>query len=142
MQSNFDKDHFPSEGSTDRSHPIIYIDKSEIREGKYEEIKRSVKNLVEFVKENVPQLIYYSFFFNEKHTQMTVISVHPNSESLEYHMAVGKEEFRKFSDLLDLLKIEVYGNITDSVHELLRQKAQMLGKGTVDVHDFNAGFFR
>lgn len=73
---------------------------------------------------------------------MTVISVHPDSESLEYHMDTGKEEFRKFADLLDLVKIEVYGSISNSVHERLRQKAQMLGDGTVDVHNFSAGFFR
>ncbi len=141
MKSNLDKDNFSSESSTSISHFIVYIDKSEILEGKIEEIKRCIKNLVDFIEENVPQLIYYGFFFNENHTQMTVISVHPDSESLEYHMSVGKEEFRKFSNLLNLLKIEVYGNITDSLHELLIQKAQMLGIGTVDVYDLNAGFF-
>ena len=142
MKSNSYKDQIPFEGRTNQSFPVVYIDKSEIREGKYEEIKKSIKNLVAFVEKNVPQLIYYSFFFNEKHTQMTVISIHPNAESLEYHMTVGKEEFSKFSDLLDLLKIEVYGNISDSVHALLQQKIQMLGKGTVDVYDSSAGFFR
>ncbi len=124
------------------SQPIVYIDKSEIREGKFEEIKRSIKDLVGFVEEHIPQLIYYSFFFNKERTQMTVVAIHPDSESLKYHMDVGKEEFRKFADLLDLLKIEVYGDISDSVYERLRQKVQMLGKGTVVVHDFNAGFFR
>lgn len=29
------------------SQPIIYIDKSEIREGKYEEIRTSIKDLVD-----------------------------------------------------------------------------------------------
>jgi hypothetical protein len=56
-------------------------------------------------------------------------------------MDVGKEEFRKFANLLDLLKIEVYGEISDSVYDQLQQKVEMLGKGTVVVHDFNAGFF-
>lgn len=73
---------------------------------------------------------------------MTVVAIHPDSESLEYHLDAGKEEFRKFAELLDLLKIEVYGKISDSVHNRLRQKAQMLGKATVAVHDFSAGFFR
>lgn len=124
------------------SSPIIYIDKSEIREGKFEQINRSIKDLSEFVKENVPQLIYYGFFINEELTQMTVVAVHPNSESIEYHLDVGKKEFRKFADLLDLLKIEVYGKVSDPVYKRLRQKAQMLGNATVTVHDFNAGFYR
>lgn len=124
------------------SQPIVYIDKSNIREGKLEEVKSSIKHLVRFVEENVPQLIFYSFFFNKERTQMTVVAVHPDSESLKYHMDVGKEEFRKFADLLDLVKIEVYGDISDAVYQRLRQKVEMLGKGTVVVHDLNTGFYR
>lgn len=124
------------------SHPIIYIDVSEIRKGKYEELKKSVKDLAAFVEVNVPRLIQYSFFFNKDRTEMTVISVHPDSESLEFHMDKGREEFRKFSEFLDLLEIKVYGHISNAVLEQLHQKAQMLGNATVTVDDFSAGFSR
>lgn len=71
---------------------------------------------------------------------MTVVAVHPDSASLEYHMGVGGAEFRKFANLIELLRIEVYGRVTDAVRERLNQKARMLGKGTVTVHEFYAGF--
>lgn len=73
---------------------------------------------------------------------MTVVAVHPDSESLEYHMDTGKEEFRKFADLLDLLNIEAYGDVNDSIYERLRQKAQMLEQESVTVYNYSAGFFR
>lgn len=124
------------------SQPIVYIDTSKIREGKIDELERSIEKLVDFVEENMPRLISYSFFFNKDRTQMTVTAIHPDSESIEYHMDKGKEEFKKFSDLLDLLSIEIYGEISDSVLERLHQKAQMLGNASVTVHDFIGGFNR
>jgi len=36
----------------------------------------------------------------------------------------------------------VYGRPDDGLVEGLRQKAKMLGSGTVRVHDFHAGFAR
>lgn len=101
-----------------------------------------MKGLAAFVEANVPQLISYSFFLDEERTQMTVVAVHRDSASLEFHMGVGAAEFRKFADLIDLARIEVYGRVSDAVIERIHKKAQMLGRGTVTVHDFFEGFAR
>ena len=122
--------------------PIVYVDTSAIRDGKLEELKPAIKRLAEFVEANVPQLISYGFFLNGDATQMSVVAVHPDSRSLEFHMSAGVNEFRKFSELIDLLRIEVYGAVSASVVERLLQKARMLGSGTVSVHELHAGFAR
>ena len=124
------------------SQPIVYIDTSTIREGKLAELEVAMKDLAAFVEAKVPQLISYAFFLDGERTQMTVVAVHPDSASLEFHMDVGAAEFRKFSDLIDLASIEVYGRVSDAVLERLHQKARMLGRGTVTVHDYYAGFAR
>jgi hypothetical protein len=124
------------------TQPIVYIDISAIREGKLGELEVAMKDLAAFVEANVPQLISYGFFLDEDRTQMTVVAVHPDSASLEFHMDVGGAEFRKFGDLIDLSRIEVYGRVSDAVLERLHQKARMLGRGTVAVHEFYAGFAR
>ncbi len=122
--------------------PIAYVDTSAIREGKLEDLEVAMDHLAAFVEENMPRLISYGFFLNEDETQMTVVAVHPDSASLEFHMDRGAEEFAEFADLIDLLKIEVYGRVSDGVLERLHQKAQKLGSGTVAVHEFQAGFAR
>ncbi len=124
------------------TQPIVYIDTSSIREGKLEELEAAMKRLAAFVEANVPQLISYGFFLDAARTQMTVVAVHPDSASLEFHMDVGGAEFRKFAELIDLTRIEVYGGVSDSALERLHQKARMLGTGTVTVHDFYTGFDR
>ena len=122
--------------------PIIYVDTSAIREDKLEQLNVAMNDLATFVKRNMPRLISYGFFLSETKAQMTVVAVHPDSASLEYHMDVGAEEFRKFADLIELEKIEVYGRVSDAVLERLRRKAQMLGNATLAVHEFHAGFAR
>jgi hypothetical protein len=122
--------------------PIVYVDTSAIRDGKHEQLEVAMNDLAAFVEANMPRVISYGFFLDRDRTQMTVVAVHPDSESLEFHMDTGAAEFRKFADLIDLSRIDVYGAVSEAVLERLHQKARMLGRGAVAVHDLHAGFVR
>lgn len=122
--------------------PIVYIDTSEIREGKLDELKGAVKELAAFIEANNPRVISYGFFIDDDAMSMSVVAVHPDSAALELHMDVGDAEFRRFADLVDLTSITVYGEVSDAVLERLNQKARMLGSGAVAVHRAEAGFAR
>ena len=90
----------------------------------------------------MPRLISYGSFLDRDSNQMTVVALHPDSASFEFHMDVGATEFRKFADLIDLLRIEVYGAVSDAVFERLHRNARTLGRGTVAVYELHAGFAR
>ena len=124
------------------TEPIVYIDSSEIREGKLEELKTAMNELVEFIEANEPRLIAYNVYFKEDGSRMTVVHVHPDSASLGFHMKVAGPLFPKFAEFIKLLTIDVYGKPSDDLVEQMRQKAQMLGNGTVLVHELHAGFAR
>lgn len=124
------------------SEPIVYIDSSEIREGKLEELKKAMKELVEFVEANEPRLIAYNVYFKEDGTRMFVVHVHPDSASLKFHMKVAGPLFPKFAEFIKLLTIDLYGKPNDDLVEQMRQKARMLGNGTVLVQELHAGFAR
>ena len=124
------------------TEPIVYIDFSEIREGKLEELKGAMSELVEFVEANEPQLLAYNVYLSEDGTRISVAHIHSNSASLENHMRVAGPQFPKFANFIRLRTIDIYGKPDDSLLEQLRQKAQMLGNGTVTVHELHAGFSR
>ena len=125
------------------SEPIFYIDRSTVRKGALEEVSRRIPELVEFIREQEPQLIAYDFYLDEQGGHMTVVSLHPDSDSLRLHMELGRSAFQKFADLIDLYSIEVYGRPSDEVLSLLEDKAAMLGEGgRVEVHERHAGFLR
>jgi hypothetical protein len=122
---------------------ILYIDRSTIRVGAREEVSRRVPDLVDFISEREPRLIAYDFYLDPEGTHMTVVAVHPDSDSLRLHMEVGRSAFLAFADLIDLYSVDVYGRPSDEVIALLEAKAAMLGDGgRVVVHERHAGFLR
>jgi hypothetical protein len=127
---------------SDMSDPIIYVDNSEILEGKFEALKAAMNELVQFVEANETQIYAYRVYFNEHRTRMTVIHIHPDTESLEFHMKVVGPLFPKFAGFVKLLSIDLYGAPSEYIVEQLRQKAEALGGGTVKIHSLHAGFAR
>jgi len=121
---------------------IVYMDTSEVREGALEELKTAIKGLVDFVEANEPQLIAYNIFLSDDGTRMTVVHMHPDSASLEYHMEVAGPVFRRFVELITLSSIDIYGRPSEKVLRQLHEKARLLGRGTVEVHGLHAGFTR
>jgi hypothetical protein len=87
------------------------------------------------------RLIAYGFHLDEAAGRMTVTAVHPDSASLELHMQIGHEEFRKLGEMLTLRQVEVYGTISDQARQMPEQKVQMLG-GSVTVTERFCGFAR
>ena len=73
---------------------------------------------------------------------MTVVHIHADPESLDFHMEVAGPEFRKFADLVTMSSIEVCGAPSEKALEELRAKARMLGGERVTVRDLETGFSR
>ena len=88
-----------------------------------------------------PQLIHYGFYLDEQASRMTVVAVHPDTDSVELHMDIGGEAFRAFGDLIEMDGIEIYGPTSERMMRQLRDKAASLGTGgTVVVTERYAGF--
>ena len=121
---------------------ILYVDTSEVRDGALEELKQAIKGLVDFVEAKEPRLIAYNVYFSDDGTRMTVVSLHPDSASLEYHMEVAGPLFRRFVELVTLSSIHIYGEPSDKVLQQSHEKARLLGRGIVVVEPLHAGFTR
>jgi len=101
-----------------------------------------MRELVEFVDANETQPLLYSVYFNPDNTRMTVLQVHPDSSSMEFHMDVAGSTFRGLSELLTLLRIDIYGMASERLLEQMRAKARMLGNAALAVHERHVGFAR
>ncbi|HZD78770.1 MAG TPA: hypothetical protein VE646_01855 [Actinomycetota bacterium] len=123
-------------------YPIVVVDRSEVREGRLEDLKSAAKGLAEFVIANEPRPYSYTFYFDEDATHMTVLQVHPDSASMEEHMSVAADQFPPFAELLEMRSMEVSGDPSEALLERLRRKADMLGTVSLTVHRPHAGFAR
>ncbi len=121
---------------------ILYVDTSNVSAGALDELKPAIERLVDFVEANEPRLLAYNVYFSQDDTRMTVVSVHPDSASLEYHMKVAGPLFRQFVELVTLSSIRIYGEPSETVLKQSHEKARLLGRGTVVVGSLHAGFNR
>jgi quinol monooxygenase YgiN len=128
----------------DMSDAIVYVDTSDVREGALEGLKAAIKELVDFVHANEPRLIAYNVYLSDDGTRMTVVHVHPDSASLEYHMEVAAPVFRQFVELVTLSSIHLYGEPSAKLLKQLHEKSRLLGRGAVpvEVEALHAGFIR
>jgi quinol monooxygenase YgiN len=121
---------------------IVYVDTSDVREGALEELKAGMKDLADFVEANEPRLLAYNVYFSDDGARMTVVHVHPDSASLEYHMEAAGPIFRRFAELVTLSSIHIYGEASEKLLKQSHEKARLLGRGDVTVHALHAGFTR
>jgi hypothetical protein len=127
---------------TSTADPIVVIDSSEIREGKIDELKKALTELVKFVEASEAEPIAYRIYIDEDGNRMTVMQIHPTSASMELHMSLAGPIFRKFTELVVLSRVDFYGTPSDAVLEQMRQKAELLGNAPVVVNELHAGFAR
>jgi quinol monooxygenase YgiN len=109
------------------SQPFIAIATLGIKEGKLEDFTRSYKDVVETVKEHEPRMVAFHGFVNEDGTEMTIIQVHPDTASMDFHMQVlgdklGEHVARALApELIEPKHVEYYGTPSESALDMDRQ---------------------
>lgn len=118
----------------------MFVDSSEVVEGKLEELRHAIGGLAGFVEANEVDPIAYHVYFSTDGRRMTVVQIHPDSASMEHHMELAGPIFARFAHLVELQTVDIYGTPSEKVLEQLRQKAEVLGTASVSVHELQAGF--
>jgi hypothetical protein len=121
--------------------PIVYVDRSAVRAGKWLPLQRAIGDLAALVKSSEPQILAYAAFLDAHGETLTVIHVHADAASLERHFEIVAPALPPFTQLLELRSIDVYGQPTEATLGRLHAKAALLG-GSVTVHALAAGFAR
>ena len=106
------------------AEPFIFIGTHTIKEGKLEDFKQHSQEFCKFVEANEPRLIHFGFYFDEDGTEVTVVQVHPDADSMAFHMQVGREHFIHAYEFLDTTRsLQIYGTPSDALVEQMKQVA-------------------
>jgi hypothetical protein len=105
--------------------PFIFIATNRLKHGKLEAERKRVSGLVEFIADNEPRLIAFNEYANEQGTDVSVVQVHRDAESMEFHMqTVAERAARAYAETLEATTcIQVYGAPSDAVLQMLSRQA-------------------
>jgi hypothetical protein len=121
------------------SPSLVYIDRSEVLVGRLDKLERTIGDLVRHVHGRDLRFLTYDLYLSTDRSRMTVMHVHPDSESVERLMQAIAPKLPPFAKLINLLAIDVYGSPSDAVLAQLRRKAATLGEATLTVPEPLAG---
>jgi hypothetical protein len=107
------------------TEPFTFIATYTIKEGKLADFKRSWRETVDFVEENEPRLIAFNAYVSEDGTEVGIVQVHPDVDSMEFHIKLIREHIEQASaEFLDqAVGTQIYGAVSDSALEMMRQLA-------------------
>src|SRR5688572_9739190 len=92
--------------------PFVYVGTMSIKPGKLEDARKRLAELVDFVETNEPRMIAFHCFLDEGGTKLTILQVHPDSASMEFHMQVIAKHFTTAFDYIDSqLSEQYYGSL-------------------------------
>ena len=105
--------------------PFIFIATNRLKHGKLEAERRRVPGLVEFIEENEPRLNAFNEYANEEGTEVSVVQVHRDAESMEFHMkTVADRAARAYAETLEsTAAIQVFGTPSERILDMLRNQA-------------------
>ncbi|HEX9710931.1 MAG TPA: nickel-binding protein [Actinomycetota bacterium] len=109
-------------GGGDMTAPFIFIGTYSIKEGKAEEARNALGEHAEFVETNEPRLISFNVYFNGDGSAVSIIQVHPDAASMDFHMRLIAEHISTaFDEYLDgSLGTQVYGHGESTVDTIKR----------------------
>ena len=98
------------------SGAFIYVGTTTIKSGKLEEARERLAEVIDFVETNEPRLIAFHAYLDEEGSKFTIVQVHPDSASMEFHMQVNAKHFATAWDFIEAIESEqYYGAISDAL---------------------------
>jgi hypothetical protein len=83
------------------SGPLIYVGTYTIKPGNQEDARSRLTELADFVETNEPRLIAFHAYLDQEGNTVSIVQVHPDSASMEFHMEVNAKHFATAFDWLD-----------------------------------------
>ena len=80
---------------------------------------------VDFVEANEPQLIAFNEYVNDDGTEVAVVQIHPDADSMAFHMEViAERDAAAYAETVAATtSIQAFGTPTNAVLEMLERQA-------------------
>jgi hypothetical protein len=105
--------------------PFIFIATNRLKPGKLDDEKKRVPDLVGFIQANEPRLIAFNEYANEDGTEVAVVQIHADVDSMVFHMElIAERAASAYANTIDATtSIQVFGTPSNAVTEMLRRQA-------------------
>ena len=105
------------------TEPFIFMSVSSVKEGKLDEYRAFSRKMAEIIEANEPRLIAFGTYINDDGTKATTVQVHPDADSLVFHMQIIREKMDIAYEHIKTESMTVCGKSNEQVLEMAKQIA-------------------
>jgi hypothetical protein len=107
------------------AEPLIFVNSYAIKEGELDAYKDAVPDWLQFLETNHPRMLHFGAYINEAGTEVTVVQVHPDAESMDYQLKLIDGEVQKWAEYIewDGMNVLVCGTPSEATIEGMRKTA-------------------
>src|ERR1700719_4152954 len=104
------------------SGPFIFIATNRLRPGKLEDERERVRELSDFIAANEPRLLAFNEYADESGSEVGVVQVHPDAQSMQFHMNLIRERAASaYGETIEATTaVQVFGMPHDPILQMLR----------------------
>jgi hypothetical protein len=105
--------------------PFIFIATNRLKQAKFDREQKRLPDLIDFIQANEPRLIAFNEYANEEGTEVAVVQVHPDADSMVFHMElIAERAASAYADTIEATtNIQVLGTPNGTVTDMLRRQA-------------------
>jgi hypothetical protein len=105
--------------------PFIFIATNRLKQAKFDREQKRLPDLIDFIQANEPRLIAFNEYANEEGTEVAVVQVHPDADSMVFHMElIAERAASAYADTIEATtNIQVLGTPSGTVTDMLRRQA-------------------
>lgn len=104
--------------------PFITVTSARVKEGKladYEKLNRAITELVETEE---PRIIAFHVMLTEDRDGLVGMQVHPDAQSMEFHLETIGELIADVSDILEVEEFKVLGQSSEIIDGVMKTMAE------------------
>lgn len=107
------------------AEPLIFVNTYAIKGGQLDAYKAEVPSWLEFLETNHPRMLHFGAYINEAGTEVTIVQVHPDAESMDLQLKVIEGDVQKWAQYIEWndMSILVCGSPSEATQEAMRQTA-------------------
>ncbi len=83
------------------SEPIVFISHNRVKEGKLDGFKQAYREAAELMEANKPGTITFLAYVNEEGTEVSIVHVFPDANSMDHHMQGVAERAKETAEFLE-----------------------------------------
>jgi quinol monooxygenase YgiN len=113
---------------------FVVVTKSRVKPGKAEEYSAWLEKFCDLVEEREPRILAFHAYADEDGALSTVVQVHPDAESMEFHFRAMGDQLKDMFEYLDeVVSVELFGTPSETVLKGLSRYQDILSVAPVHV---------